>query len=249
MVWTKPRVARWLAKGEIPGPVMVWTPKQTGASLDFIADERLYSLYHLTAFRGLRRAEVVGLPWSELDLDEALLTITETAPDDEYEDPDDPKSEAGSRTMSVDPGTVTVLDGWQACQDEERVAAGDAWSDSGKVFTRPDGGPLRPAWVSQRFDELIKKYNTIRRGYAEGRTIEQLTRRHRVSKAAVEVALTEPLPPIRYHDLRHGAATLTQMSGVASDASFGGWREHAGAALRGQGRAAWGGVRSLRHAA
>jgi len=35
----------------------------------------------------------------------------------------------------------------------------------------------------------------------------------------------EGLPPIRLHDLRHGAATLAQMSGVASDASFGGWCE------------------------
>jgi len=196
LVWTRPRVQRWLAKGEIPGPVMVWTPKQTGAFLDFIEGERLYALYHVTAFRGLRRAEVTGLPWTELDLDEALLTVLETAPDDEYEDPDDPKSEAGSRTMSLDPGSVDILLDWQDRQDQERAAAGTAWIDSGMVFTQPGGSELRPAWASQRFDELVKKYNAIRRGHADGKTVEYLARRHRISEDAVHVALEEPLPPI-----------------------------------------------------
>jgi integrase len=159
-------------------------------------------------------SEVAGLPWTELDLDEALLTVLETAPDDEYEDPDDPKSEAGSRTMSLDPGSVDVLLDWQDRQDKERAAAGTAWVDSGMVFTQPDGSELRPEWASQRFDELVKKYNAIRRGHADGKTVEYLAKRHRVSEDAVRVALEEPLPPIRFHDLRHGAATLSLAAGV-----------------------------------
>jgi integrase len=214
MVWTKPRVQRWLAKGEVPGPVMVWTPKQTGAFLDFAVEERLYSLYHLTAFRGLRRAEIAGLPWTELDLDEGLLTVSETAPDDAHGDPDDPKSEAGNRTLSLDPATIEVLQAWQHRQERECAAAGDSWIDSGKVFTDPDGNPVRPDWISQRFDALIDKYGAIRKGHAEGKTIERLARRHWVSEATVEVALSEPLPPIRYHDLRHGSATLSLAAGV-----------------------------------
>jgi hypothetical protein len=115
LVWTKPRVERYLATGKVPGPVMVWTPKRTGAFLDFIADERLYALYHLTAFRGLRRAEDVGLAWTELDQDEALLTVLATLTDDAYDalnenyddpydDPEDPKSDASDRTMPPGPG-------------------------------------------------------------------------------------------------------------------------------------------------
>ncbi|GGP98650.1 hypothetical protein GCM10010187_12880 [Actinomadura coerulea] len=51
----------------MPGQVMVWTPAQTGAFLGIIADERLYVLFHLVAFRGLRRAEVAGLAWADTD--------------------------------------------------------------------------------------------------------------------------------------------------------------------------------------
>jgi site-specific recombinase XerC len=107
-----------------------------------------------------------------------------------------------------------VLRGWQERQEQERTAAGDSWTDSGKVFTEPDGSPVRPDWITARFGELVEKYNAIRQGHAEGKTIEQLTRRHRVSDAAVNVALSEPLPPIRYHDLRHGSATLSLVAGV-----------------------------------
>jgi integrase len=208
LVWTKPRVDRWLAKGKVPGPVMVWTPMQTGAFLDFVMDDRLYPLFHLTAFRGLRRAEVAGLPWAEVDLDQALLTVTETRPDDEYDDPDDPKSEAGTRTISLDPDTVKILKDWRHDQTKERLAAGHGWVDSGLVFTQADGKPLRPDGIYRRFDALVGKYELIRRRHASGKTIAELARRHRVPEAAAQIATIAPLPPIRFHDLRHGAATL-----------------------------------------
>ena len=56
---------------------MVWTPQQTGQFLDAIEDDRLYPLYSLVAYCGLRRAEVAGLPWSETDLDRGVITIRE----------------------------------------------------------------------------------------------------------------------------------------------------------------------------
>ncbi len=67
VMWTAERVARWRESGGVwrPGPVMVWTPQQTGAFLDAIEDDRLYPLYALAVFNGLRRAELAGLPWSE----------------------------------------------------------------------------------------------------------------------------------------------------------------------------------------
>ncbi len=69
LVWTDERVAKWEQTGEKPSPVMVWTPQQTGAFLDFVAEDRLYAMWHLIAFRGLRRGEACGQPWSETNLD------------------------------------------------------------------------------------------------------------------------------------------------------------------------------------
>jgi hypothetical protein len=81
LVWTPERVARWRATGRRPSRVMVWTPEQAGAFLDAVTTDRLYPLFHLVAHRGLRRGEVLGLPWTDLDLDQGTLTVRETLPD------------------------------------------------------------------------------------------------------------------------------------------------------------------------
>lgn len=59
-----------------PPAVAVWTPAQTGQFLDSIEGHRLYALYHLIAFRGLRRGEAIGLPWFNVDLDNGFLTVS-----------------------------------------------------------------------------------------------------------------------------------------------------------------------------
>lgn len=135
---------------------MVWTPQQTGEFLDAIEGDRLYPLYHLAAFAGLRRAELVGLPWAETDLDAGLITVRETLPGDDA-DPDDPKSEAGQRTVALSATTVALLRSWRRRQVKERMAWGVAWVNSGLVFTREDGSPLRPGHVSEHFAVLLRK--------------------------------------------------------------------------------------------
>lgn len=215
LVWTAERVARWEETGKVPGPVMVWSPQQTGTFLDFAeaTGERLYPLYHLVAYRGLRRGEAAGLPWAETDLAAGTATIRETRPDDDL-NPDDTKSESGERTVSLDSGTVDSLKAWRKQQATERLAAGPIWQDTGLVFTREDGAPYRPEYLSQRFEVLIERYAAIRRRAAEGWSVEHIARRHRTPAEAVEVALSAPLPPVRFHDLRHGSATLSLAAGV-----------------------------------
>lgn len=189
LVWTRARIARWRRTGHKPGKVMVWLPEHTGAFLDSALDDRLYALYHLVAFRGLRRSEVAGLAWSEVDLDEGWIMVREALTreaidhDGEYEtdDSDGTKTEAGERYVILDDITITVLKTWRAQQNQERLILGRGWTDSGMVFTRPDGRALRPDWLSIRFDTLVKQAD---------------------------------LPPITFHGLRHGSATLALAAGV-----------------------------------
>ncbi|MER6068302.1 hypothetical protein ABT187_05475 [Streptomyces sp. NPDC001817] len=47
LVWTDERVARWRETGEKPGPVMVWTPEQTGQFLDAAVNHPMYIMWHL----------------------------------------------------------------------------------------------------------------------------------------------------------------------------------------------------------
>jgi hypothetical protein len=60
VVWTDERVEHWRRTGERPA-LAVWTPHQAGRFLDAAMSHRLYPLYHLVAYRGLRRGEAVGI--------------------------------------------------------------------------------------------------------------------------------------------------------------------------------------------
>ncbi len=143
VVWTEARVELWRRTGK-RYPVAVWTPEQAGAFLDAVVDDRLYTLWHLVAFRGLRRGEAVSLAWADVDLGGGSARIAGT------------KSETSQRTVSLDVATVDELRHHRARQLAEQQAWGEAWTDTGLVFTREDGRLLEPNVVSDRFDRLVR---------------------------------------------------------------------------------------------
>ncbi|MEV5468103.1 tyrosine-type recombinase/integrase [Streptomyces griseoincarnatus] len=182
LVWTDERVAHWEATGEKPSPVMVWTPEQTGRFLDFIAEDRLYGLWHLIAFRGLRRGEACGLRWMDLDFaGESLAVATQLVQDGWEIIEGAPKTDSGIRLIALDGESVEYLRDHKRQQDKERLEWGTAWKLTGRIFTQEDGSWLHPGKVSDLFERLVT---------AAG------------------------LPPIRLHDLRHGAATLMLAAGI-----------------------------------
>lgn len=138
-----------------PAPVMVWAPKDTGKFLDYAARHRLSALFELVASTGMRRGEICGLPWTDVDLAAAELTVS-TARVQVGWTPveDEPKSEAGRRTIALDKATVVALREHRKRQLAERLAWADAWTESGKVFTREDGAALHPAAVTALFERL-----------------------------------------------------------------------------------------------
>jgi integrase len=122
LVWTDERVARWEQTGEKPSPVMVWTPQQTGAFLDHVADDRLYAMWHLIAFRGLRRGEACGQSWSETDLARNSLTVTTQLVQDGWDvETSDPKTDSGFRVVALDDDTVGVLERHRKQQEADRA--------------------------------------------------------------------------------------------------------------------------------
>jgi integrase len=134
---------------------MVWTPTQTSTFLSSASDDRLVTLYHLIAHRGLRRGEAIGLPWPEVDLDERTITITEQIVQIGWAvDRGEPKTDSGARVVPLDGDTVEALRTHRARQQAEREAWGDLWTDTGLVFTREDGTALHPEYATRRFARL-----------------------------------------------------------------------------------------------
>ncbi|WP_433516452.1 tyrosine-type recombinase/integrase [Nonomuraea sp. CA-143628] len=171
----------WASTDLRPSPVMVWTPAQLGVFLDHAVADRLYALYHLVAFRGLRRGEACGARWVDLDFEDGVLAVAKqlTIVGREVEE-GDPKTESSDGIVALDKGTLAVLRIHRKRQLAEKLRWGRDWQDTGRIFTREDGSELKPDWVSEQFER---------------------------------VAFAAGVPPIRLHDLRHGAATLSLAAG------------------------------------
>lgn len=106
--------------------------------------------------RGLRRGEAVGQDWHEIDLDAGLITpAKEIVVDgwDPYES--EPKTDGSANTIALDSVNIAVLRDHKARQEKERAEWGDAWKDTGKVFTKEDGSWLHPETVSETFRRVL----------------------------------------------------------------------------------------------
>ena len=149
---------------------MTWTPEQCGQFLDTVEGERLYPLFHVAAYYGLRRGELIGLTWADVDLATRRIHVR-----------DDVKSDDSDRVITVDQGTADVLEAWRERQLFERLEWDTGWTDTGYCFTREDGRPVLHGWVTERFRTLAARAG---------------------------------LPPVTFHGLRHGSASMLLAAGV-----------------------------------
>lgn len=157
VVWTEDRVTAWQRTGVRPA-VAVWTAEQAGAFLDAAAGHRLYPMFHLIAYRGLRRGEAVGLRWQDADLDAGVLRITQQVIQLGWAtEVGDPKTDSGAHTVTLDSRSVAALRRWRAAQHSERELWGSAWYQTGLMFTREDGSQLHPDTVTTVFERLHRE--------------------------------------------------------------------------------------------
>lgn len=154
LVWTDERFSEWTRTGKVPDGIMVWTPEQTGAFLDHLmaCEDRLYALYHLIAYRGLRRGEGCGLHRTDYDRTHKKITIAWQIVQHGWEPRlERPKTDDSYDDVSLDEGSITALDAHLRQQRRERLAAGSAWVETGLVFTTETGEALHPADVTSHF--------------------------------------------------------------------------------------------------
>lgn len=145
---------------------------------------RLWAAYELAVRIGLRRGELLGLRWSDMDLYDGVLTVRQAlqrvggellivAP----------KTQRSARRVALPAECVTALRAQRAQQVADRKAAGDAWKGTahGLVFTTKNGTPIEPRNLNRSFEALSARAGVRR---------------------------------VRFHDLRHTCASLLHEQGA-----------------------------------
>ncbi|WP_248759434.1 site-specific integrase [Pseudarthrobacter sp. SSS035] len=108
---------------------------------------------------GMRRGELCGLRWQDVDLAARRLVICVQLVQVGKEVVEGTiKTDAGQdRVVALSDRDVAALLTWQFQQGQEREAWADAYQDSGRVFTYEDGSQLRPGYPSKLFELMVEK--------------------------------------------------------------------------------------------
>ncbi|MFD6354088.1 tyrosine-type recombinase/integrase [Nocardia tengchongensis] len=133
-----------------------YTAAEVRQVLDSVLGDRNEHLWHL-ALRGLRRGEIGGLRWRNIDFDSGTLSIdTSRAAADGVVVEDEPKTEASKRTLPMDDDLVRVLKRAHNRQAAEKLVIGDAYGSGGYVACDEAGNPYHPATLTHRWIKTAK---------------------------------------------------------------------------------------------
>lgn len=134
-----------------------WNAEQVRSFVKYVQDDPLAAAW-LLSLTGLRRSEVLGLRWDDVDLEAGTVRVERgrVAVTPTVDIVDEPKSERSRRVVPVGmlPGVVSALRALRARQAAERLALGPAYRDTGFVVVNEAGIPPRPEWYSDRFRAL-----------------------------------------------------------------------------------------------
>jgi integrase len=143
---------------KVPRPrreMHTYTPDEIGLVLRAADKDRNGHLWYL-ALSGLRRGEIAGAKWSDIDFDAGTITIARnrvqvgaaTVVENE------PKTQSSRRTLPLDDGLVGVLKRASARYAQEKLALGTAHADSGYVACNEAGEPYTPGALTNMWHRM-----------------------------------------------------------------------------------------------
>lgn len=174
----------WAALVEVPRPesreMKVWDESQVSLFLQYVNSDPLYRLAFAT---GMRRGELIGLQWKDLDWNSGMLHVRRQVfePEGGGWNYQAPKTERGRRGIRLGKGLIESLRIHYSQTIPQLMAiAGDDWQENDLIFPSAKGTPRNGYSVSKEFQRLANEAG---------------------------------LPTIRLHDIRHTAASIMLLHG------------------------------------
>lgn len=109
---------------------------------------------------GLRRGELMGLEWSDIDFEKLTLTVRQVS---QYIPgkgifTKEPKNETSKRTVSLPLSVVSLVKEYRKEWAENRIRIADLWQGSDRLFVTWDGKPMHPDTISKWFPKFLKRH-------------------------------------------------------------------------------------------
>jgi len=133
-------------------------PDDVRTLLNAARETPYYTLFYTAIYTGLRRSELLGLRWRDIDLDLATLSVVQTlhhVPKKGYT-LREPKTKRSRRLVDLSPSLAVLLREHRANQELERKLLGRLVMPDDLVFCYPDGNPLPPNSVTKAFHKLAQ---------------------------------------------------------------------------------------------
>ncbi len=147
---------------EAPTELEVYTVEEVSEILKALETEPLNirTLIEIAIFTGMRRGEIVGLKWGDIDFQNQKINVKRSI----YKTKEgkaqekDPKSKYGVRTISIPEHLCKTLVAYRAQQDRHISFLGDAWKNLDYVFTEEDGYVMNPQTPTKQFSHFLKRH-------------------------------------------------------------------------------------------
>jgi Site-specific recombinase XerD len=138
--------------------ISFYTAEQLRELLRLVAGHRLEVLVKLAGYLGLRREEIMGLKWANIDFEKSVIRITvaRTSAGSKVIEKTT-KNVSSTRRLHMPEDLSAVLKEQKRVQDERKAYLGEGYCDGGYVFAHEDGRPFRPNYASILFTKFVEE--------------------------------------------------------------------------------------------
>ena len=148
-----------IPRGKVsPKSIEIWDNETRDKFLGIADGHRYGDFYWLAYLTGMRRAEISGLRWKNVDLENGRIKIYEILHriTDMGLVMESPKTERSRRVIEIGEKAVQLLHDIKFRQIIQKTELNDAWTQSDHVMTHPDGMPIDPNLATRGFTKLVR---------------------------------------------------------------------------------------------
>ena len=203
--------------------IRCWSPSELHHFLAVVEDDPNFALWRLAAFSGMRRGELLGLRWRDIDLDRSVVRVQrQLIRNGAAVGFGEPKTRAGRRSIFLDCATIEALRAHRVSQEDLQRTMGNRYrAELDLVFAARDGRPRDPDAVTHQFVRRAMReglprirFHDLRHTHASialGASVHPKVVQERLGHASVKLTLdtyAHVIPPMHAHAAMQIAAMV-----------------------------------------